>query len=170
MGNSRHNCNLFPVPKIVLVKDNHGRRIKSLREPEKKMSKSDFNQKSCLYVLDDGDTMRSKIKGAVTDFIGEVTFDPEKRPGISNLVCIHSRITGQDPQAICDEVSGMNTGQYKILLSDMVVNHFKPMRQKALDLLQNKDHLEAVLKIGSKRAQVIASETLDEVKSVIGLR
>ena len=120
-------------------------------------------------MLDDADTMRSKIKRAVTDSIGEVTFDPENRPGVSNLVCIHSRITGQDPQTICDEVSGKDTGQYKVLLSDIVVNHFKPMRQKALDLLQNKDHLEAVLKMGSTRAQVIASETLDEVKSVIGI-
>ena len=91
------------------------------------MSKSDYNQKSCLYVLDDADTMRSKIKGAVTDFTGEVTFDPENRPGVSNLVCIHSRITGQDPQTICDEVSGLNTGQYKVLLSDIVIDHFKPM-------------------------------------------
>ena len=167
--NAKHNTNIFPIPNVVLVEDNHSRRIKSLRNPEKKMSKSDFNQKSCLYVLDDADTMRSKIKRAVTDSTGEVTFDPENRPGVSNLVCIHSRITGQDPQTICDEVSGKDTGQYKVLLSDIVVNHFKPMRQKALDLLQNKDHLEAVLKMGSTRAQVIASETLDEVKSVIGI-
>ena len=167
--NAKHNTNIFPIPNVVLVEDNHSRRIKSLRHPEKKMSKSDFNQKSCLYVLDDADTMRSKIKRAVTDSTGEVTFDPENRPGVSNLVCIHSRITGQDPQTICDEVSGKDTGQYKVLLSDIVVNHFKPMRQKALDLLQNKDHLEAVLKMGSTRAQVIASETLDEVKSVIGI-
>ena len=167
--NSKHKCKLFPIPNIVLVKDNHGSRIKSLKEPEKKMSKSDYNQKSCLYLLDDADTIRSKIKGAVTDFTSEVTFEPATRPGVSNLVCIHSRITGQDPQTICDEVSGLNTGQYKVMLSDIVIGHFKPMRQKTMDLLQNKDHLEAILKKGSQRAQIIASETLDEVKSVIGV-
>ena len=99
-----------------------------------------------------------------------MTFDPIERPGVSNLVCIHSRITGQDPHQICEEVCDLNTGQYKLLLSDLVINHFKPMRERTLDLLQNKEHLETILKTGSQRAQVIAADTLEEVKSVVGLR
>ena len=99
-----------------------------------------------------------------------MTFDPVERPGVSNLVCIHSRITGKDPQKICEEVCDLNTGQYKNLLSDLVINHFKPMRERTLDLLQNKEHLETILKTGSQRAQVIAADTLEEVKTVVGLR
>lgn len=134
------------------------------------MSKSDSDQKSCLYLLDDPDTIRSKLKVAITDNTSAVTFDPIERPGVSNLVCIHSRITGKDTKTICEEVSGLNTGQYKLLLSDLVVNHFAPMRQRTLDLLENKDHLENILKMGSERAQDIAADTLDEVKSIVGLR
>jgi len=168
--NSRFKCKLFPIPETVLVTEESSRRIKSLRQPEKKMSKSDSDLKSCIYLLDDPDTIRSKIKVAVTDVTSKVTFDPVERPGVSNLVCIHSRITGQDPQKICEEVCDLNTGQYKLLLSDLVINHFKPMRERTLDLLQNKEHLETILKTGSQRAQVIAADTLEEVKSVVGLR
>ena len=59
-------------------------------------TKSDNDQKSCLYLLDDPDTIRSKLKVAITDNTSAVTFDPIERPGVSNLVCIHSRITGSD--------------------------------------------------------------------------
>ena len=94
--NSNYKCQLFPIPQTVLVTEESSRRIKSLRKPEKKMSKSDSDQKSCLYLLDDPDTIRSKLKVAITDNTSAVTFDPNERPGVSNLVCIHSRITGSD--------------------------------------------------------------------------
>ena len=70
--NSRFKCKLFPIPETVLVTEESSRRIKSLRHPEKKMSKSDSDQKSCLYLLDDPDTIRSKIKVAVTDVTSKV--------------------------------------------------------------------------------------------------
>ena len=70
--NSRFKCKLFPIPETVLVTEESSRRIKSLRHPEKKMSKSDSDQKSCIYLLDDPDTIRSKIKVAVTDFTSKV--------------------------------------------------------------------------------------------------
>ena len=63
---------MFPIPETVLVTEESSRRIKSLRHPEKKMSKSDSDQKSCIYLLDDPDTIRSKIKVAVTDFTSKV--------------------------------------------------------------------------------------------------
>ena len=169
--NSHYKCQLFPIPETVVVTEKSSRRIKSLRSPENKMSKSEKDQKSCIYVLDDPDTIRLKIKKAVTDFTSEVTFEPDKRPGVANLVCIHSRITGEDTATICDEYArGMETARYKLLLADVIINHFAPIRQKTMDLLQNKDHLEAILKKGSGRAQVIAAQTLDEVKSVVGLQ
>lgn len=169
--NNHYKCQLFPIPETVVVTEKSSRRIKSLRSPENKMSKSEKDQKSCIYVLDDPDTIRLKIKKAVTDFTSKVTFEPDNRPGVANLVCIHSRITGEDTSTICDEYArGMETAQYKLLLADVIVNHFAPIRQKTMDLLKNKEHLEAILKKGSDRAQVIAAETLNEVKSVVGLR
>ena len=70
--NTRFKCKLFPIPETVLVTEESSRRIKSLRHPEKKMSKSDSDQKSCIYLLDDPDTIRSKIKVAVTDVTSKV--------------------------------------------------------------------------------------------------
>ena len=73
--------------------------------------------------MDDPDTVRFKIKVVVTDVTSQVTFDPVEWPGISNLVCIHSRITGQDFQKICEKVCDLSTGQFKNLLQDLVINH-----------------------------------------------
>ena len=168
--NNRFKRNVFPLPEPILVKEESSRRIKSLRTPEKKMSKSDQNQKSCLYILDDPETIRLKIKKSVTDMKSEVTFDPELRPGVSNLVCIHSRITGKDTAAICDEVQGMDTGKYKILLTDIIIDHFAPIREETTYLLKNKDHLEAILSKGAERARHIAADTMREVNQTIGLQ
>ena len=166
--NHRFNQDVFPIPSAVLVEEEASRRIKSLRHPSKKMSKSDTNQKSCLYILDEPDVIRNKITKSVTDSISQVTFDPEERPGVSNLVCIHSRITNKDPSTIVGEVEHLDTGQYKQLLVDVVVEYFKPIREETVRLLKNRDHLDAVLKRGSDRAESIAIETMDQVKKVIG--
>ena len=166
--NHRFNQEVFPIPNAVLVKEEASRRIKSLRQPNKKMSKSDSDKKSCLYILDEPDVIREKIKKAVTDSIGKVTFDPEGRPGVSNLVCIHSQMSNKDPLTIVQEVEQMDTGQYKLHLVEAVVEHFKPIREDTLRLLNNPDHLEAVLKRGSDRAESIAVDTMDQVKKVIG--
>merc|ERR1719309_494689 len=74
---------LFPIPKAVLVESTA--RVKSLRSPEKKMSKSDPNPRGCIYITDPPDVVADKVRKSVTDCRSEVTFDPETRPGVSNL-------------------------------------------------------------------------------------
>lgn len=83
----------------------------SLRNPQLKMSKSSPDVKSRINLLDKSDVIISKIKKAVTDLTSEVTFEPEKRPGISNLLLIHSLLTGKSTHEICKEVENLNTGQ-----------------------------------------------------------
>jgi len=75
------------------------------------MSKSHTDFKSRLNLLDKPDELLEKVKKAVTDFTSEVTYDPEKRPGIANLINIHSLFTGQTTEKICEEAVGLNTGQ-----------------------------------------------------------
>lgn len=77
----------------------------------KKMSKSHTDPKSRLNMLDEPDVLLEKIKKAVTDFTSEVTYEPEKRPGVTNLINIHSLLTGKTPDEICKEVVELNTGQ-----------------------------------------------------------
>lgn len=83
----------------------------SLRNPQLKMSKSSPDVKSRINLLDESDVIISKIKRAVTDLTSEVTFEPETRPGISNLLLIHSLVTGKSIAEICKEVESLNTGQ-----------------------------------------------------------
>ena len=167
--NHRFHRQVFPIPKSILVSEESSRRIKSLRNPEKKMSKSDPDGKSCIYVTDDPDVIRVKIRKSVTDLTSEVTYDPVERPGVSNLVCIHSQITGKQPATICQEVEGIDTGAYKKLLAEVVVEHFSPIRERISYLMNNKDHLEAILLNGTQSASAIAHETLTEVKRTMGL-
>ena len=168
--NHRFKKEVFPIPSTVLVTEESSRRIRSLRNPEKKMSKSDPDSKSCVYVTDDPDTVLSKVKKAVTDCQSEVTFEPETRPGVSNLVCIHSRVSGKDPEEICKEVSGKDTGQYKLIVAEAIIEHFKPINQNISYLLKNKDHLEHLLSKGSDRATELAHITLTEVQNAVGLK
>jgi len=75
------------------------------------MSKSHTDPKSKLNILDEPDVLLDKVKKAVTDFTSEVTYEPEKRPGVANLINIHSLFTGKTPEEICKETTGLNTGQ-----------------------------------------------------------
>lgn len=77
----------------------------------KKMSKSHTDPKSRLNILDEPDVLLEKMKKAMTDFTSEVTYEPEKRPAVTNLINIHSLLTGKTPEEICKEAVGLNTGQ-----------------------------------------------------------
>ncbi|XP_032674883.1 tryptophan--tRNA ligase, mitochondrial [Odontomachus brunneus] len=152
----------FPIPH-VLVSDGPSQRIKSLRDPMKKMSKSYQDARSRLDILDNPDMLLEKMKKAVTDFTSEVTYEPETRPGITNLINIHSLFTGKTPDEICKEATGLNTGQYKLVVADVVIEKLTPIRQQVLRLLKEPVYLEEVLKEGSDKATNLAAYCWTEV-------
>ena len=158
--------NIFPEP--LPLSPHMSGRIKSLRSPDKKMSKSELNLKSRIEITDSPEEIREKLKKAVTDMRSEVTFDPESRPGVSNLVLIYSIATGLTPEAVCDQNSGRNTGEFKLVLSDILSEYLRPIREKTLRLLSEESYLEEVLNSGRLRAQEIAEQTMAEVYDVIG--
>lgn len=80
------------------------------------MSKSSKDSKSRIDILDEPNILLEKIKKAVTDCTSEVTYEPEKRPGVSNLIAIHSMLTGKMHSQICLEAQGLDTGKYVLLL------------------------------------------------------
>lgn len=100
----------FPMIEPMIA-DDPSSRIKSLRDPSKKQSKSDPNTKSRITLRDTPDEVLLKIKKAVTDFTSEVTFDPDKRPGVSNLITMHSLVANKTPEEICEQVKGLDTGK-----------------------------------------------------------
>ncbi|KYN08500.1 Tryptophanyl-tRNA synthetase, mitochondrial [Cyphomyrmex costatus] len=150
----------FPVPHTLI---SGNQRIKSLRDPMKKMSKSHTDSKSRLNLLDEPDILLNKVKKALTDFTSEVTYDSEKRPGITNLINIHSLFTGKTPEEICEETVGLNTGQYKLKVADVVIEKLSPIRKDILRLTREPAYLDEILKEGTERAMELATSCWTEV-------
>nr|CAH7761021.1 unnamed protein product [Callosobruchus chinensis] len=168
MFNSRFG-NTFPAPHTVITGMEYAR-LRSLRDPLKKMSKSDPDPKSRICMTDNPDEIVRNIKKAVTDFTSEVTYDPEKRPGVSNLISIHSFVTNKTIEEICLEAENMNTGQYKLMVADAVVSYLKPIQDQIQQYYSNPGYLMQVLQNGKDKARNICSSTLEEVEYKLGLR
>ncbi|XP_071556145.1 uncharacterized protein Trprs-m [Temnothorax nylanderi] len=152
----------FPIPR-TLISDGPSQRIKSLRDPTKKMSKSHTDSKSRLNILDEPDVLLNKLKKAITDFTSEVTYEPEKRPAVTNLINIHSLFTGKTPEEICKEAEGLNTGQYKLVVADVVIEKLSPIREDILKLTKEPAYLDKILKEGAERATELATNCWTEV-------
>lgn len=152
-----------------IISDDTSCRLKSLRDPTKKMSKSDPDPKSCIMLTDTPKAIVEKIKKSVTDFIGEVTFEPETRPGVANLITIHSLASGNTPQQICEAAKGLNTGQYKQHVADALVEHLTPIRDRIERYMADPHYLAGVIEDGCEKAKATAEETLAEVKSKVGM-
>lgn len=95
----------------MMIANDPSARIKSLRDPTKKQSKSDPDAKGRLTLRDTPDQLLLKIKRAITDFTSEVTYEPEKRPGVANLITIHALTTNSTPAEICERAKGLDTGK-----------------------------------------------------------
>lgn len=100
------------VDRVLCPTENDCERIKSLRDPSKKMSKSSKDPKTRIEVLDEPSIVLERVKKAITDCTSKVTYEPESRPGVSNLITIHSMLTGKTPDQICLEMQGLDTGMY----------------------------------------------------------
>ena len=158
----------FPICHAV-IDNQDAARIRSLRNPSKKMSKSDVDTKATISIRDEPDVIVEKIKKAVTDFTSDVTYEPEKRPGVSNLVAIHSLVTGTTVEKIVEEAKSLDTGLYKMRVAEAVVEHLKPIKAKIENRLARKSELIYMLEQGAEKARVQAEETLEDVKQKMGL-
>lgn len=159
--------NTFVVPK-PLINEDASRRLKSLRNPSNKMSKSDHDPRSRINLCDSPDEILIKCQKAVTDCTSAVTYEPEKRPGISNLLVIHSALTGKSIDDICKEMENVQTGDYKVLMASEIIAALTPIRQKFEQLSKEPAYLEKVLQAGASRAQSEAQGTWQEVINRIG--
>lgn len=163
--NKKHN-EIFKVPDIFVPKQ--GARVMSLQEPTKKMSKSDENIKSAIYLLDPPNTIRKKIKSAVTDSSGVVQYDKENKPGISNLLSIYSALTGEAVAAIEEKYANKGYGDFKADLAEIVVQELEPIQKRYENFIQS-DELDDILDAGAEKARFIANKTLKKMENAIGL-
>jgi tryptophanyl-tRNA synthetase len=164
---NRYGEGVFKMPDAYIGK--MGARIMSLQDPEKKMSKSDENEKNYVRVIDDPKQLEKKIKSATTDSGTEIKFDAENKAGLSNLMTIYSVLSGKSIAEIEKLYEGKMYGHLKVDLANLTVQTLTPVREKYLELMKNKDYLDQVMKKGAERARVRASATLKSVYETTGL-
>ena len=140
-----------------------------LGNPSSKMSKSDPN--GCVFLLEKPEDIARKFKRAVTDSDTEhcVRFDPENKPGVSNLMNIYAAVTGKSFDEIEKEFDGLGYVAFKPAVGDAVIEMLRPIREEAERILADKAYLEKVYTEGAQKASCIARKTLRKVYKKIGL-
>ena len=156
----------FKVPDPLIAKT--AARVMSLQDPTKKMSKSDDNAKNFILLTDDLNITRKKIKSAVTDSEGTIAYDPENRPGISNLLEIYSVISGVAIEGLVHRYAGIGYGDFKHDLAEVVARELEPIQKKMKEIL-NSSQIDDILDTGKDRAVMLASRKLAKVRHKVGL-
>lgn len=156
----------FKVPEGYFGKS--GARVKSLADPEKKMSKSDANLNAFISMDDDPAAIVRKFKRAVTDSDDRIIFSDEK-PGISNLLTIYCSFTGKSIEEAEKEFDGKGYGEFKLAVGEVVASVIEPIRQEKNKILTDKDYIDGVLSAGAEKAERIAYRTLNKVYKKVGL-
>ncbi len=154
---------VVPNPFIPTV----GAKIQSLQDASKKMSKSDENPNSAIFLLDSPDVITKKIKRAVTDSGTDITFD-ESRPAINNLLSIFQLMTGKSATECEEHFVGKGYGHFKTELAEVVVEFLRPFQERVNQFTEN--DLQEILKQGADKAKEVASVTLQKVYQNVGLR
>ena len=146
-----------------------GNKILNLQNPNEKMNKSDNgNNKGTIFLMDDVTIARKKIMSSVTDSYNRVHFDEEKQPGVSNLMSILSKITGEDFDSIERRFTNKGYGEFKKEVADVVCNLLSNIQER-FEKYNNKELLDKILCSGAKNARKVASKTLSRVTSSLGL-
>jgi tryptophanyl-tRNA synthetase len=161
---NRDHGEVFKIPEAFIPQV--GARIMALDDPAKKMSKSDETATGTISLLDDEDTIRRKLRRAVTDSGTEVRFDPA-RPAVTNLLTIYQLLTGAATDAIEARFAGKGYAALKSELTDVTVEFLRPFQERVRGL--GDDELDRIFAGGAERARSVASPTLAAVRARVGL-
>lgn len=153
----------FPEVKPILGK---GAKILSLQDPTKKMSKTGDES---VGLTDSPEEIERKIKKAVTDSGTNIVYDPKEKPAISNLININHLFSGVDIKDIEKRYQGKGYGEFKQVLTEIVIGGLKPFREKRKKLEKDKTAIDKILKESHEKARDIAASTMKDVRAKIGL-
>ena len=154
----------FTIPEAFVPK--MGARVMSLGQPENKMSKSEPD--GCVFLMDKPEDIMRKFKRAVTDCETAVRYDPENKPGISNLLTIYCAATGKTMDEAEADFEGQGYGIFKPAVGEAVVELLRPIQAEATRLMADKAYLESVYTQGAQRVQALANRTLRKVYKKVG--
>jgi len=158
---------IFNIPKPEIIKSLA--KINDLQDPNTKMSKSASSMAGVIELLDTPDVTLKKFKSSVTDDGKEVKFDEKLKPGISNLLTIHSALSGQSVSDLENEFSGKGYGDFKASVAEVVIAKLEPIGKRTKELMDDPAELSRVLNNGAQKANEVASTTLKAAYSAIGL-
>lgn len=164
--NRNFNVDYFKLPDILIEKTTA--RIMSLRDGTKKMSKSDPSDMTRINMTDSPDIISNKIKKATTDSIAGISYDPDNRPEVTNLVNIFSGFSGKSIDEIVEHYQSLSTQVFKQDLATAVIEKLQPIQEKANALLNDRTELLRLSTEGADKARTIATQTMKEVKEIIG--
>ena len=156
----------FKLPEPLIRKE--GIKIKDLKDPSKKMSKSEVNPNGVISLFDSPEIVSKKIMGATTDSENLVYFDEEKKPGISNLLNIASVISKRSIDDIANEYKASGYGNFKNYVASLTSNMISDIQEK-YNYIINSGKLEEILNKGKENSRKLAYEKMIEMKKKVGL-
>ena len=145
-----------------------GTKIKDLKDPTKKMSKSEENPQGVISMFDSAEDIKKKIMKATTDSDNKVKFDEENKPGISNLLNIASIITKTPISEIEKNFEGKGYGDFKKYVAEVTAEHISKIQERYNELI-NSDELEKILDEGKEKSRQLAKEKYDLMKEKMGV-
>jgi len=157
----------FVVPLAFMRKESA--RIMGLQDPTSKMSKSATNLNDVIFLEDEPEVILKKFKKAVTDSENKVKFDPDNKPGVSNLMQIYASITGKTMDEIEKEFENKGYGDFKMTVANSVIDRLKPVQEKYKQILEDKEYLEKIYTKSAENARKTAAKTIENVKNKIGI-
>ena len=157
---------VFKVPEPLITKV--GTKINDLVDPTKKMSKTEENPKGVIGLLDSPEVARKKIMSATTDSEMSVKYDPENKPGISNLISIYAALTGMDVRDVETKFNGLNYGEFKREVADVVCAFLEKIQKRYYELVDS-DEIEEILKNGANKVSELAKKKYEVMRKQIGL-
>jgi tryptophanyl-tRNA synthetase len=156
----------FRLPEPYILKATG--KITDLQNPTAKMSKSSSSLSGIIEMLDDPRVSAKKIRSAVTDSDTVIRFDPDKKPGISNLLTIYAALSGRSIEELEKAYDGRGYGDLKKDLADQVVDFVTPFRDRTFELIADRTYLDGVLRAGAEKATEVANATLRDVLDRVG--
>ncbi|KAH8100299.1 tryptophanyl-tRNA synthetase [Cristinia sonorae] len=157
---------LFPLPEFVATPT---RRVLSLKDPTSKMSKSAPDVQSRILLTDTAAQIKSKIRGAVTDSISGITYDPVSRPGAANLLTILAACTNEEPTEVAKRYANKGHGDLKADVVDAVENLLRKPRAEFERLRSEDAYLSEVAREGASKARARSEVTMQEIRKRVGL-
>ena len=157
---------VFKLPEPLI--SSTGTKIKDLKDPTKKMSKSEDNPAGVISMFDDYDTIVKKISKATTDSDNQIKFDEENKPGISNLINIYASLTDLSIKEVEEKFKDTNYGMFKQIVGETVASHITAIQKKYNELL-NSDEIDKILDDGLNKTLELAKTKYDSMKKALGV-